>query len=86
MENLIRNYVYRLVFWRVVGEVFALVRTAALGIENLSRSLERAAWQIEGEAARGYYAATGVHPGHAVGEPNRYLLGAPEELAEVDED
>lgn len=74
MELIIRNAVYRLVFWRVLGDLFTFIRGVLLSLHNYSCSVEKAVWLLEIEAARTYHSLTGIDPGQVVGDDSRFHL------------
>lgn len=72
IETQVRRALWRLVFWRLVGDAFSLPRRLLSVIAAWLLELERALFYFELDAARVYRALTGIDPAHALGERLRY--------------
>ena len=79
MEKAARRALWRMVFWRLVGElctlpqaILRIVIAAATNLGNWFRNLEMAVFYLELDAARRYKLITGLDLGTASGDPGRY--------------
>lgn len=85
IEKYARRALWRLVFWRLIGELCVLPQLLLRGIVGMLqqvqqwfRNLEMAVFYMEIDAARRYKLLTGLDLGTASGEPGRYGASDPQ--------
>jgi hypothetical protein len=71
-EKIVRRALWRVVFWRVVGDVVAIPRRILNALAMIFEEFEMAVFYLELDAARRYEALTDIDLGVAAGAPERY--------------
>lgn len=72
VEQIVRRSLWRLVFWRIMGDVAAIPRRVLECLAKIAGEFEMAVFYLELDAARRYEALTDVDLGVAAGEATRY--------------
>lgn len=71
-ERLVRRALWRLVWWRLVGDVFGFPRRLLSAVADAMQQVEMAIFYLECDAARRYELLTSVDMGACVNEEDRY--------------
>ena len=69
---MVRRALWRVVFWRIVGDIIAIPRRILKALAMIFEEFEMAAFYLELDAARRYESLTDIDLGAAAGAPERY--------------